>query len=184
MVSFTSHGAMVDVALPDGGVLHCYIPLTAMGTPPPTKARQVLKKGEVRPFVLAGLDPPRRVAELALPPVAVATWRSDPSQRGSRRGRLSRRRPRRPSEQAAGEEGRRGEEGRAAKKAAGEEGPDEGGGGQEGSGQEGSREEGGGDQEGSEEGAGVQEGSQQGGGAKKALAKKARPRRPRRLRLP
>ncbi len=68
VVSFTSHGAMVDVPLPAGGSLHCYIPLTAMGTPPPTKARQVLKKGEVRSFVLAGLDPPRRVAELALPP--------------------------------------------------------------------------------------------------------------------
>lgn len=67
VVSFTSHGAMVDVSLPGGGVLHCYIPLTAMGTPPPTKARKMLKKGEVRPFVLAGLDPPRRVAELALP---------------------------------------------------------------------------------------------------------------------
>jgi hypothetical protein len=66
VVSFTSHGAMVDVSLPGGGVLHCYIPLTAMGDPPPTKARHVLKKGEVRPFVLAGLDPPRRVAELAL----------------------------------------------------------------------------------------------------------------------
>jgi hypothetical protein len=66
VVSFTSHGAMVDVALPGGGEMHCYIPLTAMGTPPPTKARQVLKKGEVRPFVLAGLDPPRRVAELTL----------------------------------------------------------------------------------------------------------------------
>jgi hypothetical protein len=67
VVSFTSHGAMVDVPLPGGGSLHCYIPLAAMGTPPPTKARQVLKKGEVRSFVLAGLDPPRRVAELALP---------------------------------------------------------------------------------------------------------------------
>jgi len=67
VVSFTSHGAMVDVSLPGGGALHCYIPLTAMGSPPPTKARQVLKKGEVRPFVLAGLDPPRRVAELSLP---------------------------------------------------------------------------------------------------------------------
>ena len=72
VVSFTSHGAMVDVPLPGGGALHCYIPLTAMGSPPPTKARQVLKKGEVRPFVLAGLDPPRRVAELALPSRAVA----------------------------------------------------------------------------------------------------------------
>ncbi|HWE68512.1 MAG TPA: hypothetical protein VG298_17865, partial [Acidimicrobiales bacterium] len=57
----------VDVALPDGGYLHCYIPLSAMGTPAPTKAREVLTKGVVRPFVLAGLDPPRRVAELALP---------------------------------------------------------------------------------------------------------------------
>jgi hypothetical protein len=66
VVSFTSHGAMVDVALPGGGEMHCYIPLTAMGTPPPTKARQVLKKGEQRSFVLAGLDPPRRVAELAI----------------------------------------------------------------------------------------------------------------------
>jgi Zc3h12a-like Ribonuclease NYN domain len=72
VVSFTSHGAMVDVSLPGGGALHCYIPLTAMGTPPPTKARQVLKKGEVRPFVLAGLDPPRRVAELALPAATAA----------------------------------------------------------------------------------------------------------------
>ena len=72
VVSFTSHGAMVDVPLPGGGELHCYIPLTAMGTPPPTKARQVLKKGEVRSFVLAGLDPPRRVAELAIPPALPA----------------------------------------------------------------------------------------------------------------
>jgi hypothetical protein len=68
VVSFTSHGAMVDVSLPGGGTLHCYIPLSAMGTPAPTKAREVLRKGEVRSFVLAGLDPPRRVAELALPP--------------------------------------------------------------------------------------------------------------------
>jgi len=67
VVSFTSHGAMVDVELPDGGSLHCYIPLSAMGDPPPTKARQMLKKGEVRPFVLSSLDPPRRVAELSLP---------------------------------------------------------------------------------------------------------------------
>jgi hypothetical protein len=72
VVSFTSHGAMVDVPLPGGGDMHCYIPLTAMGTPPPTKARQILKKGEVRPFVLAGLDPPRRVAELAIPAAVAA----------------------------------------------------------------------------------------------------------------
>src|SRR6202041_3892197 len=57
VVSFTSHGAMVDVALPGGGAMHCYIPLTAMGTPPPTKARQVLKKGEGLAFGLAGVGP-------------------------------------------------------------------------------------------------------------------------------
>ncbi|HTU38078.1 MAG TPA: hypothetical protein VMF35_08675 [Acidimicrobiales bacterium] len=78
VVSFTSHGAMVDVAISGGGRLHCYIPLTAMGTPPPTKARQVLKKGEVRAFVLAGLDPSRRVAELAMPTTGAP---------GARRGR-------------------------------------------------------------------------------------------------
>ena len=73
VVSFTSHGAMVDVDLPEGGgTLHCYIPLSAMGDPPPTKARQVLARGERRLFVLVGLDPPRRVAELALPEVAAA----------------------------------------------------------------------------------------------------------------
>ncbi len=68
VVSFTSHGAMVDVPLPEGGALHCYIPLSAMGTPPPTKAREVLTKGVTRSFVLSGLDPPRRVAELMVPP--------------------------------------------------------------------------------------------------------------------
>ncbi len=67
VVSYTSHGAMVDVDLPDGGVLHAYIPLTAMGSPPPAKAREVMRRGERRRFVLVGLDPPRRVAELALP---------------------------------------------------------------------------------------------------------------------
>ena len=67
VVSFTSHGAMVDVDLPGGGVLHSYIPLAALGDPPPSKARQVLTRGERRRFVLVALDPPRRVAELALP---------------------------------------------------------------------------------------------------------------------
>jgi hypothetical protein len=67
VVSYTSHGAMVDVDIPEGGVLHAYIPLTAMGSPPPTKAREVLKRKERRRFVLVGLDPARRVAELALP---------------------------------------------------------------------------------------------------------------------
>jgi Zc3h12a-like Ribonuclease NYN domain len=84
VVSFTSHGAMVDVALPEGGHLHCYIPLSAMGTPAPTKAREVLTKGEARPFVLAGLDPPRRVAELALP-VPPAKKRRAPAKKAAKR---------------------------------------------------------------------------------------------------
>ncbi len=71
VVSFTSHGAMVDVDLPGGRQLHCYIPLAAMGDPPPAKARQILTRGERRTFVLVGLDPPRRVAELALPGIPV-----------------------------------------------------------------------------------------------------------------
>jgi hypothetical protein len=89
VVSFTSHGAMVDVAMPQGGVLHCYIPLTAMGTPPPTKARQVLKKGELRPFVLAGLDPPRRVAELSLPTGSAAAPGGVQKQTSRSRGRAA-----------------------------------------------------------------------------------------------
>jgi hypothetical protein len=84
VVSFTSHGAMVDVALPDGGRLHCYIPLSAMGTPPPTKARELLNKGEVRTFVLAGLDPPRRVAELSLP-LAPAKKRRSPVKKAAKK---------------------------------------------------------------------------------------------------
>ncbi len=78
VVSFTSHGAMVDVELPGGGVLHSYIPLSAMGDPPPTKARQVLRRGERRRFVLVALDPPRRVAELALPEVVASQGAAQP----------------------------------------------------------------------------------------------------------
>jgi Zc3h12a-like Ribonuclease NYN domain len=67
VASFTSHGAMVDVGLPDGSLLHCYVPLTGIARPAPTKAREVLSRGELRTFELVSLDPPRRVAELALP---------------------------------------------------------------------------------------------------------------------
>jgi|SRR5271166_143483 len=67
VASFTSHGAMIEVGLPEGGVLHCYIPLAGLGRPAPTKAREVLTRGERREFELVSLDPPRRVAELALP---------------------------------------------------------------------------------------------------------------------
>ncbi|MGA2036082.1 MAG: hypothetical protein ABSH04_00630 [Acidimicrobiales bacterium] len=63
--SFTSHGAMVDV-----GDMHCYVPVAGLGDPAPRGAREVLERGERRPFILVALDPPRRGAELALPEVA------------------------------------------------------------------------------------------------------------------
>ena len=65
VVSFTSHGAHVDVE----GML-CHIPLRNLGDPAPQRARSVLTKGEVRPFELVSLDAPRRRAELALPGLA------------------------------------------------------------------------------------------------------------------
>src|SRR5581483_8920031 len=43
--SFSSHGAFVHV---DGA--RCYVPLSAMGAPPPRAAREVLKRGETRTF--------------------------------------------------------------------------------------------------------------------------------------
>jgi hypothetical protein len=61
---------MVDVGLGDGGVLHCYAPLAGLGAPVPRAAREVLTRGERRDFSLVGLDPPRRMAELALPELA------------------------------------------------------------------------------------------------------------------
>ena len=65
VVSFTSHGAHVDV---DG--MLCHVPLRGLGDPPPQKARVVLTKGEIREFELVSLDAPRRRAELSLPGLA------------------------------------------------------------------------------------------------------------------
>ena len=59
---FTSHGAFVII---DG--VRCYLPLTAMGEPPPRSAREVMKRGERRSFVVQAFDPPRRGVEIALP---------------------------------------------------------------------------------------------------------------------
>jgi hypothetical protein len=78
VASFTSHGAMIEVGLPEGGVLHCYIPLAGLGQPAPTKAREVLTRGERRAFELVNLDPPRRVAELALPGLGPLTENGTP----------------------------------------------------------------------------------------------------------
>src|SRR5205807_4156312 len=62
---FTSHGAFVQI---DG--VRCYLPLTAMGDPPPRSARALMKRGERRLFAVQAFDPPRRGVELALPEFA------------------------------------------------------------------------------------------------------------------
>jgi hypothetical protein len=59
---FASHGAFV---VADG--LRAYLPLAGMGDPPPTRARDVVAKGERRPFVVQAVDAPRRAIEVALP---------------------------------------------------------------------------------------------------------------------
>jgi len=65
---FSSHGAYAIAS--DGGAL-CYIPLKAMGDPPPTKAREVLTVGETRTFVVTSFDSSRRGIDVALPGVVV-----------------------------------------------------------------------------------------------------------------
>ena len=59
---FSSHGAFISV---DGA--RCYLPLSAMGDVPPRSAREVLRKGEKRVFVVQAFDAMRRGIELAMP---------------------------------------------------------------------------------------------------------------------
>jgi hypothetical protein len=59
---FASHGAFVAA---DG--VRAYLPLAAMGDPPPTRARDVLDKGERRVFIVQAVDAPRRAIEVGLP---------------------------------------------------------------------------------------------------------------------
>ena len=63
--SFTSHGAFITA---DGA--RCYAPVSGLGDPPPRSAKEVLKRGEARMFVIQALDAPRRGIELALPGLA------------------------------------------------------------------------------------------------------------------
>jgi hypothetical protein len=58
---FSSHGAYAEI---DGA--QCYVPLKAMGDPPPRRARDVLTLGETRRFVVQSFDTPRRGIDLAL----------------------------------------------------------------------------------------------------------------------
>lgn len=91
-VEFSSHGVFVSA---DGA--RCYLPLSAMGDPPPRRAREVVSRGETRAFVVQAFDPPRRGIELAVPGFAkiaggpteetvAAEIGQEPAARGKRRG--------------------------------------------------------------------------------------------------
>ena len=66
VMAFTSHGAVIKVTLKNGSTVECYAPTTNLGTPAPARARDVLKRGDVRTFVLSTVDSDRRIAELGL----------------------------------------------------------------------------------------------------------------------
>jgi len=66
VVAFTSHGAVIKVALRHGEPIECYAPTTSLGDPAPARARDVLKRGDQRSFRLVTVDLERRIAELAL----------------------------------------------------------------------------------------------------------------------
>jgi hypothetical protein len=67
VTAFTSHGAVIKVALKNGQTIECYAPTTSLGDPAPARARDVLKRGDRRSFRLVTVDAERRIAELALP---------------------------------------------------------------------------------------------------------------------
>lgn len=58
---FSSHGAYARV-----GSARCYLPLNALGNPPPRSAREVVKIGEARQFVVERFNPARRGIDLSL----------------------------------------------------------------------------------------------------------------------
>ncbi len=66
VTAFTSHGAVIKVELKGEQHVECYAPTTLLGTPPPARARDVLKRGDQRTFRLVNVDSERRIAELAL----------------------------------------------------------------------------------------------------------------------
>jgi len=66
VTAFTSHGAVIKVRLKGGEEVECYAPTTSLGTPPPARARDALKRGDQKTFRLVTVDSTRRIAELAL----------------------------------------------------------------------------------------------------------------------
>jgi hypothetical protein len=63
VVIFSSHGAYAMV-----GDVRCYVPLKAMGDPPPARARDLLTIGETYSFTVVSIDAPHRGIDLALVP--------------------------------------------------------------------------------------------------------------------
>jgi hypothetical protein len=61
---FSSHGAYVMV-----GEARAYVPLRHLADPPPRSAKEMLRVGETRRFVVVTIDPPRRGIDLAVPGV-------------------------------------------------------------------------------------------------------------------
>ncbi len=59
------------------GTAQGYVPLANLADPPPRSAREVLKRGEHRLFVVKALDPMRRGVELALPGVAAVSGHAE-----------------------------------------------------------------------------------------------------------
>lgn len=66
VTAFTSHGAVIKVALKTGQLIECYAPTASLGDPAPARARDVLKRGDRRTFRLVAVDVERRIAELTL----------------------------------------------------------------------------------------------------------------------
>jgi hypothetical protein len=71
--SFSSHGAYVMV-----GRVRCYLPLKALGDPPPRSAREVVKLGETRAFVVERFNPERRGVDLSLADAGSSTESDQP----------------------------------------------------------------------------------------------------------
>jgi Zc3h12a-like Ribonuclease NYN domain/S1 RNA binding domain len=65
---FSSHGAYVLV-----GAARAYVPLRNLAHPAPRSAKEVLRVGDSRRFVVVAVDPPRRGIDLALPGVVEVT---------------------------------------------------------------------------------------------------------------
>jgi hypothetical protein len=66
VTAFASHGAVIKVTMRNDHHVECYAPTTSLGSPPPARARDVLKRGDRRTFRLLTVDADRRIAELAL----------------------------------------------------------------------------------------------------------------------